>query len=65
MKAKKVYTPPISEMVEVEFEGGFMAGSGDPVVNDDTSVNTNAQDVNDYSNSVFGADDWNSNTEGL
>lgn len=33
MKTKKIYNPPITEMVEVEFEGGFMAGSmkGDEV----------------------------------
>ena len=24
MKTKKIYNPPITEMVEVEFEGGFM-----------------------------------------
>ena len=65
MKTKKIYNPPITEMVEVEFEGGFMAGSGDSAVNEETKVNTNAQDVNDYSNNVFGADNWQNNTEGL
>ena len=27
MKTKKIYNPPITEMVEVEFEGGFMSAS--------------------------------------
>lgn len=27
MKTKKIYNPPITEMVEVEFEGGFMVTS--------------------------------------
>lgn len=27
MKTKKIYNPPITEMVEVEFEGGFMQAS--------------------------------------
>ena len=39
MKTKKIYNPPITEMVEVEFEGGFMKSSVfDPENNQDDGV---------------------------
>ena len=40
MKTKKIYNPPITEMVEVEFEGGFMSNASvfDPDNNQDKGV---------------------------
>ena len=41
MKTKKIYNPPITEMVEVEFEGGFMKSSVfDPENNHDKGLKT-------------------------
>lgn len=42
MKTKKIYNPPITEMVEVEFEGGFMADSVYP-----EPENTEALEIKD------------------
>ncbi len=49
MKTKKIYNPPITEMVEVEFEGGFMGASmqGQKVEADDSSVNSYNQTITD------------------
>lgn len=56
MKTKKIYNPPITEMVEVEFEGGFMA---DSVYK--TSENTEALNIE---NQEKGAEfDFSSETE--
>ena len=46
MKAKRVYNPPITEMVEVEFEGGFMSASVmDPNDNRDDGVSIKGHEV--------------------
>lgn len=58
MKAKKVYTPPISEMVEVEFEGGFMEASGEEVIDDSTKNQVIAGDQEVENEYEFGQDDW-------
>lgn len=46
MKTKKIYNPPITEMVEVEFEGGFMSASVmDPNDNRDDGVSIKGHEV--------------------
>lgn len=60
MKTKKIYNPPITEMVEVEFEGGFMESSV-PEENRDISAKDSPVDAGDQAiegNYVFNADDW-------
>lgn len=60
MKAKKVYTPPISEMVEVEFESGFMESSV-PEENREISAKDSPVDAGDQvieGNYVFDENDW-------
>ena len=49
MKTKKIYNPPITEMVEVEFESGFMAGSmqGEEINANDSSVDSYNQQITD------------------
>ena len=49
MKTKKIYNPPITEMVEVEFEGGFMGASihRQKVEADYSSVNSYNQTITD------------------
>ena len=60
MKAKTVYTPPISEMVEVEFESGFMESSV-PEENREISAKDSPVDAGDQvieGNYVFDENDW-------
>lgn len=59
MKTKKIYNPPITEMVEVEFEGGFMADSiFDPENNRDRGVKIEGHEVG--SEVVY--DEWDGNS---
>lgn len=58
MKAKKVYNPPITEMVEVEFEGGFMQSSnyGKDINPEETPVDAGDQEIN--GNFDFTENEW-------
>lgn len=58
MKTKKIYNPPITEMVEVEFEGGFMKASVEEVVDDTTKNQVVAGDQEVEGEYEFGQDAW-------
>lgn len=45
MKTKKIYNPPITEMVEVEFEGGFMVDSQHNVDEEIFNDNSRSGDI--------------------
>ena len=59
---RTVYEAPVTELFQIELEGGFMAGS---VVSGDTSkVETTGHELNEINN-TFAADNFSSSwTEG-
>lgn len=58
MKTKKIYNPPITEMVEVEFEGGFMVDSQHNVDEEIFNNNSRSGDISIEGHAVGNEGDY-------